>query len=244
MSSRLKRQATIARFMKLLRLACFVAASFCLSRNVYGQGFVNLDFESADVSGYSPGQPVPVGSALPGWGAYFITGGTTNALTQVRYDGISAGTAAISIIDSGAPTDFLPLQGEYSAYLFGSNLTGDEAAMISQTGLVPNGTVSLLMDVYTFYNFEVTLGGQTINMVPLQSFSNYTLYGGNISSFAGNIETLSLIAPPTGGPNDEEFDDIQFSPLPVPEPTVFGLLALGGLLFGLFRFKRLAAKLV
>jgi hypothetical protein len=101
--------------------------------------------------------------------------------------------------------------------------------MISQTGLVPSGTMSLRLDAYAFYNFEVTLGGQTINMIPLQTFSNYTLYAGDISSFAGNVETLSLIAPPTGEPNGVEFDNIQFSPSAVPEPSSFVLFAVGGL---------------
>ncbi|MGD1088171.1 MAG: hypothetical protein ABR955_05545 [Verrucomicrobiota bacterium] len=225
--------------MKFLRIACFVAVSFALLRNVSGQDFVNLNFESANVSGYPLySTDVPISSALPGWSAYYYSNYSsgTNALTQVGYDLISIGSSGITVVDSNAPA-LPPLQGQYSTILFGSEANGDVTVLISQTGLVPSGTMSLLMDVYAFYNFEVTLGGQTINMIPLQTFPNYTLYGGNISSFAGDVETLSLIAPPTGVPNGVEFDDIQFSPSPVPEPSIFGLLALGGLFFGLLPFK-------
>jgi hypothetical protein len=218
--------------MKRLRPVGFILVLLCLLQKSYGQGFENLDFESADVTGYAPGF-IPVSSALPDWSAYFISGGTTNALTQITYDGISAGTAGIFIEDSSSAF-ISPLQGAYSVAIFGSQFES-ETAVISQTGLVPNGTMSLLMDVYLFNSFQITLGGQTINMIPLQTFSNYTLYGGDISSFAGNIETLSLIAPPTGLGNGAEFDNIQFSSLLVPEPGVLGLLALGGLIFGLWR---------
>jgi hypothetical protein len=220
--------------MKTIKNGILIILLLIIKQNSEAQGFANLDFESANVAGYPLySTDVPVSSALPGWSAYFITSGTTNALTQVGYDAISAGGNGLTVIDSSA-YPILPLQGEYSTVLFGSQ---GITAMISQTGLVPNGTMSLLMDVYAFYNFEVTLGGQMINMIPLQTFSNlgfnYTLYGGDISSFAGNVETLSLIAPPTGVPNGVEFDDIQFSPSSIPEPGVFGLFALGGLLFSL-----------
>jgi len=191
-------RVTITCPMKLRSIVWLVVVSLTFLRSAFGQGFVNLDFESANVSGYPLySTDVSVSSALPGWNAYFITSGTTNTLTQVGYDAISAGGAGITVIDNNAPA-LLPLQGKYSAVLFGTDLNGSTTTMISQTGLVPDGTKSLLMDVYAFYNFQVTLGGQTISMIPMQTFSNlgfdYTLYGANISSFAGSVETLSLIA--------------------------------------------------
>jgi hypothetical protein len=139
------------------------------------QGFQNLDFESANISGYSPGsQNVPVSAALPGWAASFVTGTSTNVATQVWYDGISFGGAGISVIDTNAPI-FSPLQGKYSAFLFGGAYgnTALASAGISQSGLVPTGTESLLIDAYVSgASFIVTLGGQTINMTLLQGFSN------------------------------------------------------------------------
>jgi hypothetical protein len=228
--------------MKAIKSGILIILILIIKQNAKAQGFVNLDFESANVSGYPPNSTdVPVSSALPGWSAYGINNSSgTNALTQVGYDFISIGSAGISVIDSNA-SGFLPLQGNYSAFLFGSsNGSIGNATVISQTGLVPSGTMSLRMDVYAFYNFEVTLGRQTINMIPLQTFPNYTLYGGDISSFAGNVETLSLIAPPTGEPNGVEFDAIQFSPSAVPEPSSFGLFALGGLILA-WRYRKARA---
>ena len=210
--------------MKIGRIIWFGVALLALLPSASGQGFINLDFESANVSGYPPNsRDVPVSSALPGWSAYYYNNsGETNAVTQVGYDFLSLGSAGITVVDASAQA-LLPIQGNYSAILFGSL---GYSLGISQTGLVPKGTDSLLMDVYAFDGFEVTLGGQTIDMIPLQTFANYTLYGGDISSFAGDVETLSLIAPPTRTPNGVEFDSIVFSPSSVPEPSVLCLLSV------------------
>lgn len=211
--------------------------------SVLGQGtFQNLDFESADVSGSSPGSDVPITSALPGWSGYYTSSTSTNATAQVAYDGISIGGAVISILDSNAP-GFKPLQGMYSVVLFGGGSLAGEytSSTISQTGLVPTGTKSLLFDGYVgSVPFIVTLGGQTISVSALQTFSSYTLYGGNIPAvLAGQNETLSFTepAPAQYPPSMVELDNIQFSDQSVPEPGVFGLSALGALLAG-WRFLR------
>jgi hypothetical protein len=152
----------------------------------------------------------------------------------------------ISIIDntSGHYGDsYHSLQGRYSPFLFGGNAPsiygGPTSATISQTGLVPIGTTFLLMDVHAYYvqvqdwsGFTVSLGGQTINMAPFLTFPSYTQYRGEISAFAGQTAQLSITAPPTPygsiDPNGVLIDDIRF----VPEPSAFGLSALGALLVG------------
>jgi len=204
-----------------------------LKQNVGAQGFANLNFESANVSGYSPNSDVPTTSALPGWSAYFANSSGTDVLTQVLYDRISLGGYTISIIDSNAPV-FGPIQGTYSAFLFGGGGSGGlVSASISQTGLVPVGTESLLFDAYVSgAALSVTLGGQTIAMAPLQNISNYTLYGGNIpSDLAGQSEALTFTEPPAIGiqPSMLELDNIQFSNSSIPEPSTLGLSALCGM---------------
>ncbi len=204
---------------------------------------MNLNFENANISGYSPGSSdVPITSALPGWNGYYINSSGAIPETQVWYDGVSLGGVMISVIDTNAPA-VTPLQGQYSAFLFGGVGIDDQlySAQISQTGLVPADTESLLFDAYvSSAAIIVTLGGQTIAMTPLQTFSNYTLYGGNIPlDLTDQSETLSFTEPPASGtqPSMFELDNIQFSSSPVPEPSVLGLSALGGLLFVWRRWK-------
>jgi hypothetical protein len=203
--------------------------------NAFAQGtFQNLDFESANIpSGTPPLYDFSFGDALPGWsGFYGNTSGTTPA-TFVVYDGMSLGGAMMGIIDTlnvGAH----PLQGSYSPYLFGGNdpFVGPTSMTISQTGLIPDGATSILMDVYAWNGSWVTLGGQTINMVPVQSFPSYAVYSGDISAFAGQTAQLSITVPSTPygdiNPNGLMIDDIRFEPSP--EPSVFALFGLGALL--------------
>jgi len=160
------------------------------------------------------------------------------------YDGISTGGEGISIIDKNE-SGFQPLQGNYSVLLFGGGAPSVVSAEITQTGVVPTGTQSLLFEGYVSSTpFVVTLGGQTLNMIPLQSFPNtgsyppYTLYGGNIpSAFDGQSELLTFTepAPAEMAPSMFELDDISFSPQAVPEPSPFVLSGIGGLLFALYR---------
>jgi hypothetical protein len=162
---------------------------------------------------------------------------TTFTTANIRQDRMTM------IVDTNVGFGYNPIQGSYSAFLFGG-IAGNGtlyAAQISQSGLVPNGTESLQLDAQSYgLPFIVTLGGQTLNMSPLQAFSNYTLYGGNIpSSLAGQVVTLSITEPaPTGiPPSALELDNIVFSPSSVPEPREFALTVLGTLLLGFRRWR-------
>ena len=213
----------------------------------FSQAFTNLGFESANVSGYSPGaMNVPVGAALPGWTAFAISiSAGSNALSQVWYDGVSTGGTGISINDANAPfpTAFGPITGQYSVYLFAGE--GDatlENAGISQTGLVPAGTESLGVQVgHASSPFIITLGGQIINMVPEAILPTHTEYVGDISAFADKVETLTITEtfPTTGAPPGiMSLDNIVFSTTPVPEPGMLALVAAGAVLFGLRRWRK------
>jgi hypothetical protein len=73
---------------------------------------------------------------------------------------------------------------------------------------------------------KVSFGGQRIPLTILGgSSSTYYIWGGNISSYAGQTGELRFFG-------DFSLDNIYFSNLPTPEPSVFGLSALGGLLLG------------
>jgi hypothetical protein len=216
---------------KLLILLCFL-----VDRTVVrSQGtFQNLDFEAANVSAYSPGSLVPTASAFPGWQALI---GTTPTST-VGYDAETLSVASISI-NNGAL-----IQGSYTAFLQ-SAVVGSQSTSVtlSQTGLVPTGAESIELDGNepNGGSFAVTLGGDNITMFPLQTFSGYTLYGGNISAWGGQDASLSITQLAPASENGEyspsllELDNITFSTQAIPEASPLVLTGVGGLLFALYR---------
>ncbi len=183
-----------------------------------GQGsFQNLDFEQARIVPI-PGNPnfVATTTALPGWTAFI--GGT--AVDLVLYDDISLGSPAISIHDTNGFVTVL--EGNYTISLQPSfdRLT---IPAIAQLGLVPSTARSL-----RFYGtglISVSFEGQEIPLSVLGTTSTYNIYGGDISAFAGQSGSLQF----RGGGS---LDNIVFSNLPVPEPGIFGIFALGALLLG------------
>ncbi len=210
-----------------------------------GQGFVNLDFEDANVSGYTPGiSGVPVADAFPGWSASYNSASIPIPLvvSTVGYDAISLAGAVISINDTNSPAfGSRVIDGNYSAFLFGG-LGGPPGPLftysstLSQTGLVPVGTKSLMLNALLLLSgtsFIVSVNGQPINMVGLPSDPAYPLYGGDISSYAGQTVTLSFTepAPANNPPSLLILDDIVFSPDAVPEPGVLSLATVCILLF-------------
>ena len=132
------------------------------------------------------------------------------------------------------------MAGTFSAALT-AGATGN--ASISQTGLIPGNTLSLLFDSYTTGNglptLSVTINGEDISISPLLRTANYTLYGGDISMFAGQTASLAFTAVSNypQGFGYYVLDEISFSTNPVPEPSTLGLTALGGLLFA-WRWRR------
>ena len=112
----------------------------------------------------------------------------------------------------------------------------------SQSSLVPIIAQSLQFKASSPDSFGlaipplvVMLGGQQLSYFPLGSGANYTLYGADIHTLAGQTSELDFTvrAPiPHSGNNYVFLDSIQFSNLPIPEPSVFGLSALGALLLG------------
>jgi hypothetical protein len=205
--------------------AAILLLGFSLSSRAQSS-FQNLNFESANVSGYSTDTEIPITAALPGWYGYY---GNTQT-SQAGYDIISIGAAVISVIDDKAPV-FAPLQSNYSAFLFGG---AGVSATISQMGTTPTGSQSLVLDAW-YYDASpiVSVNGQALTLIPIQAFSNYTMYEADISSYSGLV-TLSFTepSPATGGPSEFEFDNISFSPNAVtPEPSPLVLAGIGGLLF-------------
>jgi hypothetical protein len=215
--------------MKLARLFCILVFGYEFS--VLGQGtFQNLNFEGAFglPSSTSP-VLVPVTNALPGWTVY--EGGTQ--VNQVFYNGVSAGSALVTLIGTNPAGPFFPaLDGNYSATLdAGETSSGFGAAAIGQTGTVPSSAKSIIF-IANFKTSALSLSfdGQVIPIFQLAASAGYQTYGGDISAYAGQTGELQFTESPTPANefNISYLDDIQFSMNPIPEPSTWALLALGG----------------
>jgi hypothetical protein len=205
-----------------------------------GQGtFQNLDFELANVPVVPSNQFggfVSTGDGMPGWNVFL----GTSQQTQVLHNNLSFGSAAVAILGP----DFLNyiVEGAYTAALTGGRDPAQPSspmdASVSQVGVVPSQARSLWLEAGTAGppggNFVVSLAGTQIAMLPLAVGPNYTLYGGDITAMAGMTAELKITAPANLLPslNFVTIDSIQFSAQAVPEPSVFGLAALGTLLLG------------
>jgi hypothetical protein len=196
------------------------AVTFAIS--VRSQGFLNLDFESAYGLPGDPGfhgTPIPVTNALPGWTAY---GGP--ALADIYYVSNSFPGASTAVeLESGS----LALNGTFSVGLYGGG-------SITQTGPVPENAESLQFEASSALNLEVTLGGQNLSYSALSKGLGYTVYGANIPGILdGQMEELSFI-----GGSDIVLDNIQFSPMSIPEPGELCLIGVGAVLFGVWRKRK------
>jgi hypothetical protein len=125
-----------------------------------------------------------------------------------------------------------PIDGNYSVLLTGSFPAAFPS--ISQTALIPSGTESLLFEAEPGNgDLVVLVGTQPVTFAAIGSGGNYTLYGANISAWAGKTEQLTFSALQfTSGLNNWELDDIAFSTISItPEPGTVALTAISGLLF-------------
>ena len=210
--------------MKLLRTASITLVVLASLRNISGQGFVDLNFESVS------GTPVPlenypfapIGIAttngIPGWAA---TGGDFNP-TYILFDTFANGNSSITLFDATNQYSFHVLAGRYSLFLFGGG-SSPQGVSISQTASVPANAHSIqFMAAIHPELLEVSLGGQNIPLSALSSTSDYTLFGGDVSAFAGESETLTFTVP-RGINNTVVLDDITFSASQVPEPRSLSL---------------------
>ena len=179
-----------------------------------GQGtFQNLDFEAAQII-YDLPNRIATSDALPGWQAF----SGTDQLSHVHYN-------------SPAAANIVALVGSNVAVLSGSfSVSLSVGGSVTQAGLVPAGTESLRFKAsWHSVPAVVSLGGQELPLVRLSETANYSLYGADVSAFAGQTARLSFASPLTAV--NILVDDFEFSPLPIPEPAVLAFVGLSAVFF-------------
>lgn len=199
--------------------------------SLLGQGFVNLGFERPPF----PQPPAPTGvpqfldwgTWAPGWS--HSSGSDTGVLYYgLPHVGISQWYLLVR--NPGSTELGQPLVGSYSLAMHSGYFNAHDGsspwteAFISQTALVPSGTMSLRFQATR--PVAVFANGAP---VPLVSLGGNVL-GGDFAAYDGQPTELKIMnvttpgdlaAPPT------LLDDITFSSAPIPEPGTMALLALG-----------------
>jgi hypothetical protein len=216
--------------MKIEKLIVTLSVGLLSALSVGAQGtFQNLNFEQANPNPDTPG-PVTAASAVPYWTVYY----DNVQQTEVMYNDESLGGTQLTLVSAHDPYGPSAIDGNYSVFL--QSYAGDTVVSISQTGLIPAGTQSLLFEAQgsILGALGVLVGNQTVPLSVVGSGPNYTLYGANISAWADDTEQLTFSVFGQGNPNDAwELDDISFSTTALtPEPNTVALTAIGGLLFG------------
>jgi len=180
--------------------------------------FANLNFESPilPLVQTPPGSGlVPITNAMPGWTGYTY-GPPPDSV--VRYNQIAIGASSIDFLGPGS--GYQPFEGSYFVLLQPSSV-GTNVPAIAQLGTVP--TTAQSVRYYGTSAFSVSFGGHQIPLSVLGNTPSYTIYGGDVSSFAGQTGWLQF-------QGVGFLDNIFFSNQSVPEPSALGLSALGALL--------------
>lgn len=223
--------------MKWIRYIGMCSVWLGLGGASVAQGFINLDFERATIPPTPAGQFGPLRAdpalAFPGW---TMGPNGTSAANITSYNNLTLGSVAQVLIGPNQPNaiHYTPLQGSYSALLqFGPSEQAGTPAL-SQIGVVPADARSINFLASTDHDdARVTLNGLDI---PLTRIGGGRL-AGDVSAFAGRQVELTFSTKSYGG-KWLYFDDVVFSPVTVPEPSV-GSLAAAGAVFWLWnRAKR------
>jgi len=192
----------------------------------------------ANVSGQTS-YNTSVTDAIPGWNAY-ISGVLQ---TTIWCNDVPLSAPEVCLINTNSQYFSGSISGKYYLEIWGEfNPSGGQihtnSAAIGQTGKIP-----LIAKTISFWG---NIGGlvATFDGLPLSFFqtggtANYNIYSADISAYAGQTGQLLFTDPyysnDSGGP--AIMDNIQFSTSPVPEPSIFALSTLGGLLLA-WRWRR------
>ena len=193
--------------------AVLIALAQTLSMDVRGE-FLNLDFNSPELTRIQPGAPPwgPTEDLLRGWTVKYENGDSPERTSFSRNQlngplGLKNATAI-----PGTGVDF----GPYRIFV---GAPGDNFIQLSQRGLIPSDAAFLQYYRYTDTPFQVMINGEKVTYSENESTMIGTL---DVSKYAGTEARLDFVFP-RGSYN--EFDVVGF--LTVPEPSTWALLGIG-----------------
>jgi hypothetical protein len=218
-------RTTIQRNVRAAAYSCLILLSALGAR---GQGtFENLNFENTTLTAILVNPEsgfYATNATLPGWNwSPHLTFGYGDPNTTVSFNNSALDAPAVTL--HGITPYFSPIQGNYSVllqsasysgglYIYGTNGGGS----VWQTGLVPTSSRSLLYSGGS--SIQVWFNGQRLSSMALSNTANYTVWGVDVSPYAGQSGELRFSA---NWPSANMLDDIQFSSTAVPEPSVLTL---------------------
>ncbi len=251
----MKRIMTAMNRFETFRRSLVLAGGCLLSMTEFsasGADFQNLDFEAGPIYNNPLNYSAIYPDVMPNWTVRF--GNTVQPGASCNNFTLDYPVVALMSQGGFLGTNYV-IAGNRSAYLQSSANFGDPSSAvnvsISQVGLVPVGTQTLLFDARNqWYDsipispgpFNVTMGGVSVPLILLVASAGNATYAANIANWSGQTTELSigvLASPAWGGANWEGWsvvDSVRFSVESVPEPTSVALITLGGLLLGFRRW--------
>lgn len=218
-----------SRLSGLLLVACLILTPKAPAQ----ANFVNLNFEGATFVSIG-GSPFDVEfvPAFPGWTGY--AGGIE--LSMALHNTVYLNSAGIGLQTSPGNNAAWVLEGSQTASLQAGIRylgTGIISTALAQTGLIPADARSLQFRSNSFGGIPlaVSLNGQPLPLFTLGTGPNHTLYGVDLTGWAGQVAELRFTSDPnpSTGRGMRLLDDITFSTQPVPEPSTWALLLAAGL---------------
>jgi len=203
-----------------------------VTSSAFSQGtFQNLNFESANPAGLT-NLYVAFSDAFPGWTGYIGT--HTSPVGIAGYNFISGGSALITLITPTAPPWYTNsvIAGNYTATIAAglSGATGALAsASIAQIGTIPINARSIRFSAQTANYLSLTFNGTNVPFFAVSAGPNYNIYAGDVGAFAGLTGELRFTEQAAISEPVTALDNIEFSPLSIPEPSslTLAVIALG-----------------
>ena len=232
----------LARVMRYSHITQSLAVVILCCEIGYGQGFVNLGFETTTLtpilanplSGY-----YVTNATVPGWSwTPQQTFGYGDPSTTVAYNDVALDSPAVTLQGTNSPY-YPAIGGKYSILLQGGSefVPSNSYSAIWQTGEIPANAQSL---IYWGGALQVSFNGQPLTLIDISNAANYTVWGMDISAYAGQTGVLQFtkLWLPTNYSDGTLLDNIQFSSVPVPEPSAVSLCAVSLIFLLAIRFTK------